>query len=215
MDWNPFKKVEQFVSDIGKSVEKTVSDVWESDIGKAAIIAPVAIVAAPAVLPVLGGAATVAGGAASGILGGVAGLAKGAVSVVGGGISAVTGLGGAPVTVAEQMAAIAEPGYYGVSAATGLSTIMKAVGAGAGIYGQLAQIEAMKEMTEAQKIAAQSKLMEAEALKIYAAGPSAIPTLAAGTTQPVYVTPAAAPGKPNILLYAALAFVAFMILRKK
>ena len=134
-----------------------------------------------------------------------------------GGISALGGVAapGAGVTVGQQMAAIAEPGYYGVSAATGLPAITKAVGAGAGIYGQLAQIEAQKEMTEAQKIAAQTKLMEAEALKIYAAGPPAIPTLAAGTKQPVYVTPAGTPAKPNILLYAALALVAFMLLRKK
>ena len=146
-----------------------------------------------------------AGGGAA--LGGISAL--GGVAAPGAGVTA-SGLAYIPDVALPAMLQPAIP------AAAGLGAITKAVGAGAGIYGQLAQIEATKEMTEAQKILAQTKLMEAEALKIYAAGPSAIPTLAAGTSQPVYVTPAAAPaGMPNFVLYAALAFVALLLLRKK
>lgn len=168
MGWNPFKKIEQFVSDIGKSVEKTVSDVWESDIGKAAIIAPAAVVAGPAILPVLGA-----------------------------GASAVLGV----------------PAAIG-GVASGLSSIIPAVEAGVGLYGQLAQIKTAKEMTEAQKIAAQKGLIEAEAMKLYVEQPpkTAIPTLA---QQPVYVTPAAAPSAPNYLLYIGLGILAIILLRKK
>jgi len=187
--------------------------------------AAVATFVAPLVVPALVGAGV--GAVVAETTGGK--WEKGAMYGAGGGaaLGGISALGGvaAPVSLAPSglayipdvaLPAMLQPTIAGaIPAATGLGSITKAVGVGAGIYGQLAQIEATKEMTEAQKIAAQSKLMEAEALKIYAAGPTAIPTLAAGTTQPVYVTPAAMPAQPNILLYAALAFVAFMLLRKK
>ena len=194
------------------------------------IIAAVASVAAPIVAgaaSVVGAAASAVGSVASGILGGAASLAGGAVSAVGGGISALTGGQAAvPVMVGGEMgslAAVSEAAALGVPAATvgvatGLSTIMTGIGAGVGLYGQLADIEMAKEMTEAQKIAAQKGLMEAEALKIYAEGgaPAApIPTLAAPAAQPVYVTPAAAPAAPNYLLYAGLAILAIFLFRKK
>jgi len=171
------------------------------------------------------GAASVIGSAASGILGGAAGLAGGAASAVGGTISALTGGAAAPAagTVGAQMAAIAQPAYYetaalGVPAATtgvsSLATLTSAVGAGVGIYGQLADIEIAKGMTEAQKIAAQKGLMEAEALKLYAEGKTPPPPAPTLSSQPVYVTPAA-PAAPNYLLYAGLAILAIFLFRKK
>lgn len=196
----------------------------------ASAILPTIGAVASGVAGLAGAAASAVGSVASGILGAGAGLAGGAAKVVGGGISALTGAPAAGLTVAEQMAAIAEPAYYGLGVpaattgvATGLSAITQAVGAGVGIYGQLAQIEMAKEMTEAQKIAAQKGLMEAEALKLYAATPkpsvpapvaptAPIPTL---SQQPVYVTPAAALAAPNYLLYAGLAILAFLLLGKK
>jgi len=196
---------------------------------------PVAALAA-AVLPAIGSAAAGAAGlasvaasaigsVASGILGGATGLAGGAASLIGGGISALTGgvsaQAAVPVMAGGEMGSLAAASL-GVPAATagvatGLSTITSAIGAGVGIYGQLAQIEVAKEMTEAQKIAAQTKLMEAEAFKIYAAAPApasrtAIPTL---SQQPVYVTPAAAPAVPSYMIYIGLAIFAFLVLGKK
>lgn len=176
------------------------------------------------------GAASAIGSVASGILGGATGLAGGAASLIGSGISALTGGAAAsqaavPVMVGGEMGSLAAASL-GVPAATagvstGLSTIFTGVQAGVGIYGQLSQIEAAKEMTEAQKITAQTKLMEAEALKIYAAAPAtvqpatsrtAVPTL---SQQPVYVTPAAAPAGPSYMIYIGLAILAFLVLGKK
>lgn len=207
---------------------------------------PVAAIAA-AVLPAIGaaaagaaglaaGAASVVGSVASGILGAGAGLAGGAASAIGEVAAIPLGFlfpSAAPVTVAQQMAAIAEPAYYGagalgVPAATGgigsgLSTILTGVQAGVGIYGQLAELEIAEGISETEKIAAQTKLIEAEALKIYAAAPTpppvtraaplkALPTL---PTQPIYVTPAPAAAAPNYLLYAGLAFLAYILLKGK
>lgn len=161
-------------------------------------------------------------------------------AVIGGPVGAITSvvsglLGGGddkqaavPVMVGGEMgslSAVSDITALGVPAAktstsTGLSTITSAISTGVGIYGQLAQIEAAKDMTEAQKILAQTKLMEAEALKIYVAAPAApaavprtaIPTL---SQQPVYVTPVAAQAGPNYLLYIGLAILAFLLLGKK
>ncbi len=198
---------------------------------------PVAALAGGA-LGILGGAASVVGAVASavgsvasGILGAGAGLAGGAAAAVGGTISALTGGAAAPVTVGQQMASIAAPAYYetaalGVPAATGgvaggLSTILTGVEAGVGIYGQLAELEIAEGMSETEKIAAQTKLMEAEAAKIYAAAPKPMPTpttvkaLPTLSAQPVYVTPAPAAAAPNYLLYAGLALLAFILMRRK
>lgn len=178
--------------------------------------AAVATFVAPLVVPAIVGAGV--GAVVAETTGGK--WEKGAMYGAGGGavLGGISALGGVPaagsgVTTATQMAAIAEPGYYGVSAAAGLPAITKAVGAGAGIYGQLAQIEATKELTEAQKITAQTKLMEAEAAKIYAEAPPAIPTLASQTTQPIFVTPAAV-AEPNYLLYIGLAIAALIFFKR-
>lgn len=182
--------------------------------------------AAAGVAGLAGVAASAVGSVASGILGGAAGLAGGVASAIGGGISALTGgvsaQAAVPVMVGGEMGSLAAASTLGVPAATtgvatGLTTLTTAVSAGVGLYGQLADIEIAKGMTEAEKIAAQTALMEAEALKIYAGAPTAapraaIPTLAA---QPVYITPAAAPAAPNYLLYAGLAILAFLIFGKK
>lgn len=189
----------------------------------------------------IGGAASVAGAVASavgsvasGVLGAGAGLAGGAAAAVGGTISALTGGATAqaavPVMVGGEMGSLAAASALGVPAATGgvaggLSTILTSVQAGVGIYGQLAELEIAEGMSETEKIAAQTKLMEAEAAKIYAAAPAvpavpvtppaplkALPTLSA---QPVYVTPAPAAAAPNYLLYAGLALLAFILLRRK
>ncbi len=191
-----------------------------------AIVGTVASVAAPIVAGVAG-VASVVGSVASGILGAGAGLAGGAAAAVGGTISALTGGAAAPVTVGQQMASIAAPAYYetaalGVPAAAGgvsggLSTILTGVQAGVGIYGQLAELEIAEGMSETEKIAAQTKLMEAEAAKIYAAAPRVAPSAGLPTlsTQPVYVTPAPAAAAPNYLLYAGLALLAFILMRRK
>lgn len=184
--------------------------------------------AAAGVAGLAAGAASAIGSVASGILGGAAGLGGGAVSAVGGGISALMGGGAAP-TIGAKMAAIAEPAYYGLGVpaatggvATGLSSIFTGVQAGVGIYGQLAQLEISEGMSETEKIKAQTKLMEAEALKVYAAKPPALPPAAAPanalptlSAQPIYVAPAAAAAAPSYLLYAGLAILAFILLRKK
>ena len=194
---------------------------------------PPAVAAVAGIGSLIGGAASVAGAVASavgsvasGILGAGAGLAGGAAAAVGGTISALTGAA-APVTVGQQMASIAAPAYYeaaalGVPAATGgvgsgLSTILTGVQAGVGIYGQLAQLEIAEGMSETEKIAAQTKLMEAEAAKIYAAAPRVAPSAGLPTLsqQPVYVTPAPAAAAPNYLLYAGLALLAFILLKRK
>jgi len=177
------------------------------------------------------GAASIAGAAASAVGSVASGVLGGAASVAGG----ILGLGGAaaeqaavPVMVGGEMgslAAASEVAALGVPAATtgvstGLSALTSAVSAGVGIYGQLEQIELAKEMTEAQKIAAQTGLIEAEAVRLHeeaaaaapAVAPTSMPTLA---SQPIYVTPAVTPAKPNYLLYAALAFLVIIFLGKK
>ncbi len=186
------------------------------------------------------GAATVAGTVASAIGSVASGVLGGAAAVVGGTVSALTGGAAAPVTVGQQMGAIAAPAYYetaalGVPAATGgvgsgLTTILTGVQAGVGIYGQLAQLEIAEGMSETEKIKAQTELMEAEAKKIYAAAPppppvakaaspKALPTLSTQplSTQPVYVTPApaAAAAASSYLIYAGLAFLAYILLKRK
>lgn len=189
--------------------------------------------AAAGVAGLAGAAASVVGSVASGILGGAAGIAGGAASAIGGGISALVGGPAAvAVTPGMEMGQLAAASALGVPAATtgmatGLSTITSAVSAGVGIYGQLANIEIAKGMTEAEKIKAQTALMESEARRLFyiqqaegikkedippAAPAAAVPTLAA---QPVYVTPPTAPAAPNYLLYAGLAVLAFLLLGKK
>ena len=194
----------------------------------------------PFIPAAIGGIASAIAGAAAGAAGLVASAASAVGSVasgiLGGAASAVgglLGLGGAaaeqaavPVLVGGEMgslAAVSEAAALGVPAATtgvatGLSALTSAVSAGVGIYGQLAQIEAAKEMSEAQKIAAQKGLIEAEAVKLYAAAPATAPAAAQAPTlssQPVYVTPAVTPAKPNYLLYAGLAVLVIIFLRKK
>lgn len=188
----------------------------------------------PFIPAAIGGIASAIGGAAAGAAGLAAsaasavgsvasGILGGAASAVGGTISALTGGQAAvPVVVGGEMgslAAVSEAASLGVPAATtgvstGLSALTKAVSAGVGIYGQLAQIEAAKEMSEAQKIAEQKGLIEAEAVKLYAASPAAAPAPTL-SSQPIYVTPAVTPAKPNYLLYAGLAILIIIFLRKK
>lgn len=174
----------------------------------------------------IGGAASAVGSAASGLLSGATGLAGGAVKAIAGGISALTGGQAAgqaavPVMAGGEMgslAAVSEAAALGIPAAatasTGLASLTEAVGKGVGIYGTLAQIEIAKDLTEAQKIAAQKSLIQAEAIKIQKETKDTkapIPTLAAG---PTYITPATTPD-PNYTLYIALAIFALFILRKK
>jgi len=191
--------------------------------------------AAAGVAGLAGAAASAVGTVASGVLGAGAGLVGGAADVVGGTIGALTGGAGAvaPSGLAyipdvALPAALQPTAALGVPAATGgiasgLETILSGVQVGVGIKGQLAQLEIAEGMSETEKIKAQTALMEAEALKVYAAKPptptptptpTALPTLSA---QPVYVEPelAAPAAAPNYLLYIGLAILAFILLRKK
>ena len=126
-----------------------------------------------------------------------------------------------------QLSAVSEISALGVPSATGgttfdFSTILSGIETGVGIYGQLAQLEISKGMTEAEKIKAQTALMEAEALRLYAGTPRATPAPVPAPTPiitltqpaPVPAAAAAAPGMSNIVLYA-LAIVALLLFRKK
>lgn len=171
--------------------------------------------AAAGAASVIGSAASAVAGAAGSVIGGAAGLVGGGISALTGGQAAVPVMAGGEMgslAAASEVAALGVPAA--TTAATGLASLTSAVGAGVGIYGTLKQIEIAEKMTETQKIQAQEALIQAEALKIQkeTPAPAPLPTL---TRQPLYITAPAVSAKPNYLLYAGIAVLAFMFLRKK
>ena len=166
----------------------------------------------------IGGASSAAVGLGSSILGGVG-------SLVSGGVSAVGGLGsslfGPSETIGERMTAIANPYYYDTAAGGGV------MGGLSAISGQLAEIlpvvgSAMDIIRPAkQTVTTTGRQTTLPAKSNLAANLPTLPMMNLAGGQPVFSTPGiVADGRtvetpPDYLLYAMIAIIAIMFLRKK